>query len=251
MKRLDLAVCSDGHPEAGGERDDFTPSDDARMISECETIKDLCDDSPEAEAALAGDWAELWKGSPADAVLRAHLAMFRAIGKIAAFVVWVLGNHDAEVGATDLKRRNIRMVVKKLHIHRTSKGSQWLVMHGHEGDPNRSIWRAVGKGACKALGWLGRHVSARLEDKAHAWASSLSSGSEGDPLRYARYCVGEARRLGCQGVIFGHTHRAGDGEIDGIRWIDCGTWKRDGWVMLWDDGSFTRFKGVVNEPAQG
>ena len=237
MNRLLFAAYSDSHWGDLSERDDHTPADLARMVNELETIGPLCqrDDAP---IALAGDIAE-GKLYLVEDCIRANRSMFQLTAQAAPKVWWLHGNHDEELTQRMLRANKINITLRPSVII-----DGWLIFHNQESDPEPVIWRKVGNGACSLLAWIGNNISHKLEDKAHRWASSLTgSGRNGTPERYIKGAVKFAQQYGCKGVVFGHTHQAGQGVYQGVQWVDLGTWKENGWACVWSDGTVTRYRG--------
>jgi len=239
-----LAVAtSDLHWLDGGPRDDFRAPEGDRLKAECEALAPLVKRT-RARVILLGDVADFWRAEERS-VCPAHFADLAAVANIPddAFsrpVMWCRGNHDARMRLSLLAA----ILRDRFVIVRDCDVGGWHFEHGDRFDPNPGVWRKVGKGACKALAWIGGVISPRAEDWLSAKASAVEGlGRYGDADCYQEAALRLAKERGLRGVCLGHTHRAAYVEREGVAYTNCGTWAEDGWTLWWASGSVTRFKG--------
>ena len=132
-------------------------------------------------------------------------------------IIWVLGNHDAEVARENSGR--IRFVPH------WQIGQRLLVVHGSELDelmPRHELFKRVFKLLHRlrlALGFRKVHVAAY----AKKWAFLYRVLN--DHVANNALCV--ARSRGFQAVACGHTHAAMEMEHDGMRYFNSGAWTEE------------------------
>jgi UDP-2,3-diacylglucosamine pyrophosphatase LpxH len=161
-------------------------------------------------------------------VLRTVLAKARAGTR----VIYIPGNHDADLrefcgsvfGNVSIHRD---------FVHRTADGRQLLVIHGDDFDTmvQCSPWLAkLGSKAYDTSLRLNRYVNAVRRRFGYPYWSLASYLKQrvGNAMRYIagfeQAAAGAARRLGVDGVVCGHIHRAGIRDIGGIQYCNDGDW---------------------------
>jgi len=238
-----FAATSDLHMGDGSPRDDFGRAQSERLCRSVEALAPIFVRCPGARVVLVGDVCDAWRYDLGK-ILAAHEHELSLVASMSSRpVLWMRGNHDSVLRRLDLPDHLDRRVV----LLRDVVLGGWYIAHGDQWDPDPGVWRRVGVGACKALSWVGRTFGAGAENRLDRWASSLEGhGRHGKADRYSLAAVKAARaefdRVGQApvGVVFGHTHSAGEGCIDGVEWVDLGTMPVDGWALVWSDGVVTR-----------
>jgi UDP-2,3-diacylglucosamine pyrophosphatase LpxH len=132
-------------------------------------------------------------------------------------VVWVAGNHDPTPGWC----RGL-MGLGTVEEYVMKAGSRrYLVSHGHRWDSSLH-WPGLLIQAADGL----YRVAQRL-DRSHSLARWLKRKSK----RFCRVvgsmrlgAVNEARNRGLDGVVLGHSHLADDCRIEGVHYVNSGSW---------------------------
>jgi UDP-2,3-diacylglucosamine pyrophosphatase LpxH len=150
-----------------------------------------------------------------------------------AQVYYLLGNHDALLGhILGASLGNIHIVDQC--IHATADGHRWLVTHGHHHDRFATRYAWVCRAAAHVYyyvtilhNWLNRGRAKRNREAVEL-CRFVRERSKRFALRFTRsyepQLVRDARRAGCQGVIYGHTHAPAAGEVEGSPCINIGDW---------------------------
>lgn len=241
MKKLLAVLVSDIHWQAGTARDDVTPAHSERMRSMWKGLREVVL-RDKAYIVLVGDCWDGWRDSIGECV-KAHWSDFAPMASTAARagkqVFILLGNHDEDLEPEMFGEAPVRLVKDAVF---NFGGKLVLVKHGHQWDPDPGLWRKAGIVGCKVLAWVGKYISHRLEDGINRTVSKLQAkGRYGTNEGYITKACADAKRMGCKVVVFGHTHEAGEGTHDGVKWVNTGTWKKNGFTLYWSDGNVTRF----------
>ncbi len=175
---------------------------------------------PHVALVLNGDIIDHWHPLPPRH--EQALERLRAESLAGRTVVWLRGNNDQayrmpEPGA--IRFESVLTLEDK-------EGRPWCqVLHGHQFDRlmhGNALWvwpiRALHK-VRMLLGAPSIHVAqyAKRWRPIYGWANSL----------IVRSGVRHARQHGVQAVIAGHTHQAEERTVDGIRYVNAGSWTED------------------------
>jgi UDP-2,3-diacylglucosamine pyrophosphatase LpxH len=217
---------------------DGTASDNFRLVSAQFDgfLHDKIYTNTNAALVLAGDTFEFWQSKPAD-VLRAYAALLRRL--LALNTVFVIGNHDADVGAflkTEFQDAFLDRVCASVEIERCGKVIQ--ISHGHEFDHYNSGDAWTGHAAARFAALVEQTVGTRIMGRATedvlegGWNSCKASfsslfqprnGATLSDLRAGLLSWSNARPF--QYLISGHTHQSG---LVGNWYGNAGCWKDNG-----------------------
>ena len=147
-------------------------------------------------------------------------------------VIFIPGNHD-ENFRDFAGHRFGRVAIMREAVHKSLSGKRYLVLHGDKFDSviYFAPWLAkLGDWAYERLmdlngpvNWLRNmlgfekwSLSAYIKHKVKKAVEFIS--------RFEEAVVHDAQSRGCQGVICGHIHTAGDRMINGIHYLNDGDW---------------------------
>jgi len=119
-------------------------------------------------------------------------------------VKYLPGNHDAALRAL-LGLCGDRISIAEEAIYTACSGKRYLITHGDRYD--------------QAMMFNGPHWLRSLVSKT---VSGAHSKFISDIVK--RRSIADARRLGMDGVICGHTHHPDHDTVDGIEYVNCGDW---------------------------
>lgn len=218
-------------------------------------------DHPAETYVLVGDILDLWcpllpHWTAQDQAVIDHL---RARVRSGARVIYVRGNHDPDPRHVPPHARLEAQHVG-FHVHRTSRGRRYLVVHGDEADS-----RLIRLHAMTRLGSLIDHGLRRLDGllrrlsrrqpNARGAVECLIAAANAQRYRgrvHEQRMVALARDRGLDGVICGHFHIAALHDHFGLTYANCGDWV-DSMTALEDagDGVLRRLGGrdLVLAPA--
>lgn len=147
-------------------------------------------------------------------------------------VIVLAGNHD-EFLEPFLGMRFGRITLARQVVHVAADGRRYLVLHGHQADGlvhfNRLLER-IGAGLYQ---WI-LDVNLRLNQVRQqlrfghwslaAYLKGKAKAAVRQATDYEQTLIQMARKLGVEGVICGHIHRAEIKTIHGVRYLNCGDW---------------------------
>jgi len=183
---------------------------------------------------LVGDIFDVWHGGRLhwSSVHDEVLAEFDRRIALGTHVVYIPGNHDTVL------RRVPSMLPSGWDyadavVHRAADGTRYLVLHGDQADSRLLRWHAltrVGSRADAMLRWADSMVARAIggPDSAEAGLAQAaidrfnSLYAMGD--RFERRLVAMAREAGTEGVICGHSHKAGLKRHGEVIYANCGDW---------------------------
>lgn len=147
---------------------------------------------------------------------------------------WVRGNHD--IGIIDVMSHLVGVPVYS-EYHWEHGGHRYLAIHGDQFDsaigrsPVATRWLGIIHTPLRALDPRNRHVVGWFLRQVSTWRRESARVRDG--------AVRHARRQGVQTVICGHTHESDDTTLDGVRYINSGSWTQDecSFVTVGDDGA--------------
>ncbi len=161
-------------------------------------------------------------------VVRTLLARQRAGTRL----VYIPGNHDESLGMI-APMLGAQLEVHREWVHRTARGERLLVMHGDQLDAAMPCPRWLSR-----LGDVLHGLTLSVNHKVNNLRRTLGRPywplaerlklSIGTSLRYIeqfeQLAAGHAARLGYDGVVCGHIHRANVRQIGGTLYCNTGAW---------------------------
>jgi UDP-2,3-diacylglucosamine pyrophosphatase LpxH len=146
---------------------------------------------------------------------------------------WVRGNHD--IGIIEVMSHLVGVPVFSEYRWEHA-GRSYLAIHGDQFDsaigrsPAATRWLGIAHRPLRALDPRNRHLLAWLLKRVSVWRRESVRVQEG--------AVRHARKRGVQTVICGHTHEPADLMVDGIRYMNSGSWTEDpcSFITIGDDG---------------
>ena len=151
------------------------------------------------------------------------IKLLRAIA-VTDRLVLLRGNHDEQCkkGAPN---DDLNILPKLLGVPfidsysiTVTQHSRYLVLHGHQFDPTLS-WPAL----TDAADWCYRTVQ-KINKRSAKWLKHQVKELGGIVELVRRGSARHAFAGGYCGVITGHTHYHEDSAVDGIRFLNCGSW---------------------------
>ncbi len=183
---------------------------------------------------LVGDILDIWHPlhvhwSPAHDEI---LALLKHRADQGSRLVYLVGNHDAEMRQSDLRH----ILPAECHdsiSHVTAKGEQLLVMHGDACDARVLRWHictrigsradAVLRRLDRGLRRFGRSLAPgerSLVETVLLWVNAVLALGHGHETRL----IDLARKTGHDGVVCGHFHVADLHSDHGLIYANCGDW---------------------------
>lgn len=179
-----------------------------------------------------------------------HLTLVQELLKrvsAGADVIYVLGNHDAQIDGFLAQHMSGVTIVREA-MHHTVTGQRYLVVHGDQFDVvmEYAPWLGfIGEAAYHAL--LSANVAlniARRKLGLGYWSiSEWAKGRIKDVVtfisRFEEKLSAEARRKQADGVICGHIHHAAQHTLAGVHYLNAGDWVESCTAVLeMHDGRF-------------
>ena len=134
-------------------------------------------------------------------------------------VVWVIGNHDG--GVAEILSHLLGVPVHEQYLFEVA-GVRHLAIHGHQFDKWITEHIAITAVASTIYLWIQKvdpehHVSRWVKRRSKKWLR-LSDKVGLDAVQHAR------KTDDIQVVHCGHTHQAIDKDVDGVRYVNSGSW---------------------------
>jgi UDP-2,3-diacylglucosamine pyrophosphatase LpxH len=153
-------------------------------------------------------------------------------------VIYIRGNHDwflePEFLSDSPQGVNFNGISIKMNdVYHTLNGEKMLILHGDEFDGviKAYLWLyALGDFAYNVLIFISKiQNTVRRLFRVKEWSLSLYvktevKGSIQFINNFEQLVVDEAKRKNVDIVLAGHIHKAQDSMIDGVRYLNCGTW---------------------------
>jgi len=214
-----IYATSDLHIGDKSDRDNFKDLEELFLF--------VLEDLPTGRIVLVGDTFDIWAYGE-EAIYKHYKDLIIKLAKKKA--VFVAGNHD-------IRLLNPKSIIRKEIIKHGGKVCEYyiyksiLFLHGHQFDLYNSIFKEFGKLATQIAGFLGE-IDPDIED--YLYNLHLNKN-----FTYGRYYEdnNESRKhavhlvknfLLYRGkikyVVVGHTHIAEDSIVDGINYINCGSY---------------------------
>jgi len=184
---------------------------------------------------LVGDIFDLWHGGRIhwshvhDAVV-AELTRRIATG---SRVIYLAGNHDAVLREPGAARLPDGWELREALTHKAADGRRYLVLHGDQCDARIlrfHIMTRIGSRADAAIrgfeAWLSDRFERREPDRDTPIRRVMAVVNSLFVLggRFERRLVALAKAADTDGVVCGHSHKAGMHMIDGALYANCGDW---------------------------
>jgi UDP-2,3-diacylglucosamine pyrophosphatase LpxH len=149
-----------------------------------------------------------------------HFACLRVIRRNSdrddLHLVWVRGNHD---GPADIVSHIVGVEILDEYVHRNGR-IELLILHGDQFDTFITHYRWLTAVACGAF----YYIQKWMPHRASRWIRRISKRWQRNSELIARRAVDYARSRGFRYVTCGHTHMPLRTELDGIVYINSGTW---------------------------
>jgi len=224
-----IYAISDLHIGDGSDRDNFKSKVDLFKM----TLKDL----PNGRIVLVGDVFDIWAYDE-DKIIKEYYWLIRQLGYMNA--VFVTGNHDCKLLSKDSKIRKLIYdyggKVCEYYIYKNI-----LFLHGHQFDIYNSIYHNIGEFATKLAGTLGK-IDPDIEDYLYNlrhYTGFVYGRHHKDNDKSRQMAISLVKNIMiCKNdidiVVVGHTHRSEDTMVDGINYINTGsyTYSGDSWVGI-------------------
>lgn len=237
---------SNDHPDNAGlgppalspvREDEFEPAEVERTNPDpfdCIVISDLHLGSEICQAAMLEDflgWAvanarmlvingDIFDDLNFNRLKRHHFNCLRVIrrntDRADLRVIWIRGNHD---GPADIVSHIVGVDVLDEFVF-DKRQTRLLIFHGDQFDTIVSGHKGVTAFFSAIFRGLKRILPRDWARAVRRLSKSFQRNSEA----IRRGAVAEARRRGCKAVTCGHTHAFEDVTVDGIRYLNTGTW---------------------------
>ena len=131
-------------------------------------------------------------------------------------VVWVRGNHD---GPADIVSHIVGVEILDEYIYRNGK-IEVLILHGDQFDTFITEYKWLTEISCGAFYFIQKWMPHR----AARWIRRISKRWQRNSELIERRAADYARSKGIANVTCGHTHLSLESTIDGVHYINSGTW---------------------------
>ncbi len=131
-------------------------------------------------------------------------------------LIWIRGNHD---GPADIVSHIVGVEIHEEYVVDTGP-IRLLILHGDQFDHFITKYKYITSAAVALFYYIQRlapHNAAR-------WIRRVSKRWQRNSQVVMRGAVEFARTRGCNAVTCGHTHLPLAAEVDGVRYINSGTW---------------------------
>ena len=131
-------------------------------------------------------------------------------------LTWVRGNHD---GPADIVSHIVGVDIHDEYIYDNGQ-IRLLILHGDQFDTFITSYKLLTDVACGIFYWIQRwapHNTAR-------WIRRVTKKWQRNSQLVQKRAIEYTRGKGCRYVTCGHTHLALTAEVDGIRYLNTGTW---------------------------
>ena len=201
---------------------------------DCLVISDLHLGSVVCQAGLLEDFIE-WAATAARELIingdifddlnfnrlsKKHFACLRSIRRHSDRddfrLIWMRGNHD---GPADIVGHIVGVEIKEEYIFSNGK-VRLLIIHGDQFDHFITKYKYVTAVACGMF----YYIQKLAPHRAARWVRRVSKRWQRNSELVQRSALEYARSKGCNAVTCGHTHFPLVADVDGIRYVNSGTW---------------------------
>jgi len=149
-----------------------------------------------------------------------HFACLRAIRRHSDRddfrIVWVRGNHD---GPADIVGHIVGVDVLDEFVYEDDR-VRLLILHGDQFDHIITRYYVLTEVAC----WMYYWIQKWMPHRASRWVRRVTKRFQRNSQLVERRASEYARSTGYKFVTCGHTHLALTADVDGVRYINSGTW---------------------------
>ncbi len=131
-------------------------------------------------------------------------------------LIWIRGNHD---GPAEIVSHIVGVEIKEEYIFTNGK-IRLLILHGDQFDHFITKYKYVTSVACG----LFYYIQKLAPHRAARWIRRVSKRFQRNSQLVQRSAIEYARTKGCNAVTCGHTHMPLVADVDGIRYVNSGTW---------------------------
>ncbi len=131
-------------------------------------------------------------------------------------LIWMRGNHD---GPADIVSHIVGVEIKEEYIFENDR-VRLLILHGDQFDHFITKYKYITAVACG----LFYYIQKLAPHRAARWIRRVSKRWQRNSELVQRSAVEYARSKGCNAVTCGHTHLPLVADVDGIRYVNSGTW---------------------------
>lgn len=161
-------------------------------------------------------------------------------------LVWVRGNHD---GPADIISHIVGVEILDEYIYRNGR-IELLILHGDQFDTFVTNFVMLTDIACTVF----YYIQKWMPHRASRWIRRISKRWQRNGPRVESGAVEYARSQGFHYVTCGHTHLPGVSEVNGVRYINSGTWTEHApcpfVAVKGDDVQLEWWPRSVDEPAR-
>jgi UDP-2,3-diacylglucosamine pyrophosphatase LpxH len=131
-------------------------------------------------------------------------------------LIWIRGNHD---GPAEIVSHIVGVEIKEETIFSNDQ-IRLLILHGDQFDHFITKYKYITAVACGMF----YYVQKLAPHRAARWIRRVSKRWQRNSDLVQRGAVEYARSKGCNAVTCGHTHMPFVADVDGIRYVNSGTW---------------------------
>lgn len=131
-------------------------------------------------------------------------------------LIWVRGNHD---GPADIISHIVGVDILDEYIHDNGQ-VRLLILHGDQFDTFITSYKLLTEVGCAIFYFIVKWFPHR----AARWVRRVTKKWQRNSELVQRRAVEYARGKGCRSVTCGHTHLPLVAEVDGVRYLNSGTW---------------------------
>ena len=211
-----------------------SPIPPAAILYDCLVISDLHLGSVVCQAKLLEDFIEWAAQSTRELIIngdifddlnfnrlsKKHFACLRSIRRHSDRddfrLIWIRGNHD---GPAEIVSHIVGVEIKEETIFSNDQ-IRLLILHGDQFDHFITKYKYVTAFSCGMF----YYVQKLAPHRAARWIRRVSKRWQRNSALVQRGAVEYARSKGCNAVTCGHTHLPVVADVDGIRYVNSGTW---------------------------
>jgi UDP-2,3-diacylglucosamine pyrophosphatase LpxH len=131
-------------------------------------------------------------------------------------LIWMRGNHD---GPADIISHIVGVEIKEEYIFKKDN-LKLLILHGDQFDHFITKYKYMTAVACGIF----YYIQKLAPHRAARWIRRVSKRFQRNSQLIQRSALDYARSKGCNAVTCGHTHLPLVADVDGIRYVNSGSW---------------------------